>query len=354
MNSADACLSWRSPDSQLNRNYLTAQRPLESDGRCPEASVNVEVLWIDDEVRPDDPLLLIMRLDGISAEVVGTGRDGIRLATSRRFDAILLDLRLPDMCGTATLAALMNGGVQDPVVILTGYGDVATCAAALKLGAADFKEKPISDSELVPLILSLRQVHRPRAAPSIPKASSATRPPSLEQHAVAAGLAVLLSDPAIPARSFFALTMAFRRARLDQEPFERESNRRTQTPTLPGVDIERFSTVLTDELKAGRLPRQEELASILAMHGRASWLELRRQTSLSYPTLRTALRVRPTIPALAWGDERISQIAYSIGYEHSAQYTRDFRRVFGTGPRCFRQLVRHGRAAESVKRAANN
>lgn len=55
---------------------------------------------------------------------------------------VLLDLAMPGMSGFEVLAALKAAAVPLPVVVLTGYGDVEVAVRAMKLGAADFLEKP--------------------------------------------------------------------------------------------------------------------------------------------------------------------------------------------------------------------
>lgn len=347
MTSADAHGSWGSPGSTRTHSGRPVVTACQSEryGQ-PAAGGGLELLWIDDEVRSDDPLVLLLAQERISTEVAHTGRDGIRAATRRGFDAILLDLRLPDLCGTATLAALIDAGVRAPVVVLTGYGDVPACRAALKLGAADFKEKPISDGELIPLLYSLvrRVQDLPAASRGVPQGPQGMLRPCLERDAIA-GLAVLLSDPDTKPDEFFAFTTAFRRAlsHHGRRPLGPDKNVGGAARFPSAVNVDRVSAIVEAALRSGRLPQRRELAPLLGRHGIASLLDLQRRTALSYPTLRAALRLRSTLAELVRGEEQISQIAYSVGYDHPAQYARDFRRVFGLCPRDFRQLVRHAR-----------
>ena len=62
---------------------------------------------------------------------------------------LLLDLRLPRMSGLELQVALRDRGCQLPIVFLTGHGDVAASVRAMKLGAADFLEKPVSAEVLL-------------------------------------------------------------------------------------------------------------------------------------------------------------------------------------------------------------
>ena len=64
------------------------------------------------------------------------------------FDAVLSDLRLPDGDGIMLLTWMRERGINIPVIIMTGYGEVQTAVSAIKMGAFDFLEKPINPSLL--------------------------------------------------------------------------------------------------------------------------------------------------------------------------------------------------------------
>lgn len=62
---------------------------------------------------------------------------------------VLLDLRMPEMSGIEVLEALAARGMDLPVIMISGQGDIPTAVQAMKLGAADFLEKPYRESALV-------------------------------------------------------------------------------------------------------------------------------------------------------------------------------------------------------------
>jgi FixJ family two-component response regulator len=62
---------------------------------------------------------------------------------------ILLDLRMPVMDGLTALEELAARGVDWPVIVLTGEGDIASAVQAMKLGAVDFLEKPVRQQTLL-------------------------------------------------------------------------------------------------------------------------------------------------------------------------------------------------------------
>ena len=109
----------------------------------PEAPRHLRVLWIDDEVRPDDALLRLLEDEDIVVDVAGTGAQGLTRALSGAYDAVLVDLRLPDMYGLTVVRRLVAGGVRAAVLVVTGYYmepeiDVET----RRLGAAGVLHKP--------------------------------------------------------------------------------------------------------------------------------------------------------------------------------------------------------------------
>ena len=62
---------------------------------------------------------------------------------------VLLDVRMPDMKGPDVYREMLARGIDLPVIFLTGHGDVPTSVEAMKLGALDFLEKPVSANVLV-------------------------------------------------------------------------------------------------------------------------------------------------------------------------------------------------------------
>lgn len=77
---------------------------------------------------------------------------------------LLLDLRMPDMCGLELHLALRSLGCRLPTVIMTAYGDVGVAVRAMKAGVFDFVEKPFRGQALIEVVQqALRQGARIRA-----------------------------------------------------------------------------------------------------------------------------------------------------------------------------------------------
>jgi two-component system response regulator FixJ len=62
---------------------------------------------------------------------------------------VITDVRMPDMSGIELLRRLKELKVGVPVIVITGHGDIALAVEAMKMGAADFFEKPFDDALLV-------------------------------------------------------------------------------------------------------------------------------------------------------------------------------------------------------------
>lgn len=88
------------------------------------------------------------------------------LSKSRSYKLVLSDLRLPDGDGIKLLSWLNEMKMSVPVIIMTGYGEVQTAVAAIKLGAFDFLEKPINPSLLASKIEAVFEASKRGETPS--------------------------------------------------------------------------------------------------------------------------------------------------------------------------------------------
>ncbi|MES1202575.1 MAG: response regulator, partial [Pseudomonadota bacterium] len=75
------------------------------------------ILVVEDEKAAADYVAGGLREHGYVVETVDDGRDGLYLATSAAFDAVVLDRNLPGMDGLSMLKAMRAGGVETPVLI---------------------------------------------------------------------------------------------------------------------------------------------------------------------------------------------------------------------------------------------
>ena len=106
--------------------------------------------------------------------------------TKQAFQVVLSDLRLPDGDGIMLLTWLNEKGRSEPVIIMTGYGDVQTAVSAIKLGAFDYLEKPINPSILSQKIEAACNSGREQNEPGRQRQSQKAMSP-LEQEAIVFG-----------------------------------------------------------------------------------------------------------------------------------------------------------------------
>ena len=117
------------------------------------------VLLVEDE--PGLVLTLTDRLRSEGYEVASAtdGPAGLALASSQKFDVILLDVMLPGASGFDVCRDLRQRGVQTPVIMLTARGQVVDKVHGLRLGADDYLTKPFDLMELMARIeVQLRRV----------------------------------------------------------------------------------------------------------------------------------------------------------------------------------------------------
>ena len=85
----------------------------------------------------------VLEQEGFAVDVVGTGNEAQTLAFVNEYDAIVLDLALPDRNGLTVLQALRKEGKTTPVIVLTGSKESASTVRALDTGADDYLTKPV-------------------------------------------------------------------------------------------------------------------------------------------------------------------------------------------------------------------
>lgn len=108
-----------------------------------------EVFIVDDDAAMRDALALLLKSNGMHAEVFADGSTFLQACDHQSPGCVLLDMAMPEMNGHEVLATMNERGLQIPVIFLSGYGDIAMAVRAMQLGAMDFLEKPISGVELI-------------------------------------------------------------------------------------------------------------------------------------------------------------------------------------------------------------
>ena len=107
------------------------------------------VLVVDDQPSILQTLSAILGDEGYRTVVTESGREALRLYEEHRPDAVFLDIWLADMDGLETLQALRDRDPGAAVIMISGHGTASTAVQALKMGACDFIEKPLSYEQVV-------------------------------------------------------------------------------------------------------------------------------------------------------------------------------------------------------------
>jgi two-component system OmpR family response regulator/two-component system copper resistance phosphate regulon response regulator CusR len=88
---------------------------------------------------------------------VKDGRSGVQHALSQRFDALILDLLLPEKPGLEVLREIRAKGIRSPVLLLTALGSVEERVAGLEAGADDYVVKPFAFAEILARLEAIRR-----------------------------------------------------------------------------------------------------------------------------------------------------------------------------------------------------
>ena len=102
------------------------------------------ILIVDDEAGVRASLTGILSDEGYLVEAVESGEAALAALESRRYDLVLLDVWLPGADGLEVLARVRATDTELPVLVISGHGTIETAVKAVRLGAQDFVEKPLS------------------------------------------------------------------------------------------------------------------------------------------------------------------------------------------------------------------
>jgi two-component system response regulator FixJ len=114
---------------------------------------------IDDDAAVREALALLIGTIGLRVQAWGDPLDFLARFDRQAIGAIVLDVRMPGIGGLAVLQRLVDEGVDQPVILLTGHGTVEMCRRAFKAGAAEFLEKPVDDELLIEALQNAVRQH---------------------------------------------------------------------------------------------------------------------------------------------------------------------------------------------------
>jgi AraC-like DNA-binding protein len=327
------------------------------------------VLWIDDQVGTD--CMEILSQEGFRIERAETGEAGLRMSRSRLHDAIILDLRLPDIHGLTVLERLRGARILTPVIVITGYYlDAESEIYARAAGATMFVFKPVLAHELGAILRGMLAASMSSSALGVdgycdtllsplgdagracgrrPRAKAVRSEDVFRQSRdrIIALLVAIIGQVGLSIESFLHCVAALRCALTapSQAPF-----------TEVSLAVRKLTECSSD---SQFYPRHESVVAALQLLERAPfrWSEgelarkvgvsrahfgrlVHADTGLHYRELRRAVVLRAAVSQILTTDEQIAQISNLLGFSHPAQLDREFRQLFGCSPRELRNIWR--------------
>jgi FixJ family two-component response regulator len=132
-----------------------------------EAAV-VHVIDDDDSVRT--AIHGLLRSVGLEARTYGSTREFLDSARPDGPGCLVLDVRLPGVSGLDFQGQLADWGINLPVVLMTGHGDIPMSVRGMKAGAIDFLPKPFRDQDMLDAVAAALEQHKSRRAAAASRA----------------------------------------------------------------------------------------------------------------------------------------------------------------------------------------
>jgi DNA-binding response OmpR family regulator len=125
------------------------------------------ILVVDDEPNVRLSYRAVLEAERYVVEEASSAATGLEKLVAGHFDLAILDLRMPEMDGLELLAKMRERGLSTPTVMITAYGDLPHAVRAMKLGAIDFLQKPLTPVQLRQIVDDV--VTRHEAEPTEPE-----------------------------------------------------------------------------------------------------------------------------------------------------------------------------------------
>jgi len=130
------------------------------------------ILVVDDEADVRQVLRTALEGRGYRVDEAASGEEALARLASRRYDLLLLDLRMEGMNGVGVMERVRLSRPDLPIIILTGYATLESAIAAVRCGAADYLMKPVSVHEIARAVRRALQQTEPRGPESDGPASA--------------------------------------------------------------------------------------------------------------------------------------------------------------------------------------
>src|SRR5205809_3409646 len=151
-----------------------APRGQQRDGVRP-APLTPTVYIVDDDTEMRETLRSLVSSVNLPVETYASGQEFLETQSGGRAGCLVVDLRMPGLSGIDLQDALVSRGLTLPVIIISGYGDVPTAARAMRAGALDFLEKPVSRQLLLDRVREGLEVDRQRRLADAERAEIGSR-----------------------------------------------------------------------------------------------------------------------------------------------------------------------------------
>ncbi|NHZ34457.1 putative bifunctional diguanylate cyclase/phosphodiesterase [Massilia rubra] len=133
----------------MNDNPASALSQTDASISEADAQAQPRILLIDDEPRLLSALHELLRDRGFELVTARSGAEALAQLSARRFDLVLLDLRLPDMSGHEIMDFINEREIDADVIVMSGDVGIEAAIGALKRGAYDYLRKPYSREEML-------------------------------------------------------------------------------------------------------------------------------------------------------------------------------------------------------------
>jgi DNA-binding response OmpR family regulator len=317
------------------------------------------LLWVDADVEDSCRSVQLLRSHGLQVACVHSASDALTQLRASLFDALILDLSLPDLNGLTVLERVRCEHPQTPVVVVTAQPSLEISASALRLGAINVLTKPLSTESLLRAVADLLG--------SDPGGTASDDRPDFPESRVLAmlfdtleraetedagggrralsGLSAALHHRAVSIPSFLACAEGFRIAAAEDpgihvlQRVKRAVVEALAATSYPRRDKTlRVVSALDRAVRVGVHPKVYEIADSLAIDPAHLGRMLKLDTGLTYSQWRIGTALRRALRPLIETHSPIDAVSLSCGYQHTSQFVREFARIFGVTPGGYRKL----------------
>ena len=156
-------------------------------------SLNRPVLVVDDEADIRDLMEMTLMKMGLSVDTAEGVTAAKKKLDKNRYSLVLTDMRMPDGSGLEVVQHIVKQQTDTPVAVITAFGNADQAVQALKIGAFDYLQKPITLSQLRTLVKSAIKVQEENDAPVIAPEAAGKKQPAPKK-AAAENVAELSND----------------------------------------------------------------------------------------------------------------------------------------------------------------